>query len=278
SFGATLPGGIAVHFSGVSVTGTGCDSATTVAFSGGSVTLRSFLKATGVDGSISSSGITITAGTITGPAAWNAPTFSIKGGGIFLAFPGGSASASASDVEAEGSVSGNHFAFVPLPAGWTGSTTLTFGVANGVKCLSVESDATGPAHDASPDSQAPTMAITGAIASDGTIALDSPSGSLGFGVKLAYDDPKNWSLTADGLGDSEWRPLPGLTLTPKDVHGAITAKDDAYHFSLEVAPAAAWTPTGQLSVADLKLSLSNTCADTGAPCPEKASVFLQLSG
>jgi hypothetical protein len=73
-------------------------------------------------------------------------------------------------------------------------------------------------------------------------------------------------------------PVSGLTLSSKDVHGAISAKDDKYDFSLEISPSAAWTPASSVSVSNLKLSLSTTCDATGAPCPANASVFLQLSG
>ncbi|HWB22493.1 MAG TPA: hypothetical protein VG652_06355 [Gaiellaceae bacterium] len=353
SFSATLPGGIELNLGGVSVTGKGCAANTTVSFSGSSVTLSSFLKATGVDGEISKDGITITSGTIEGPAAWKSPTLSISGdSSLFLAFPG--SSSSASDVEAEGSVSGSGLAFIPLPSGWTGTTTLTFGVKSGVKSLSLESDAIGPKSDTSPGSEDPTISLQGSVSSDGTFSLHADlerivqiqghpialsgtiaratpdgaltveakgsitapfeivpglqvktlsvsiaptadslgltgegtvevtgaagAGGLGVGVKLAYDNPRNWSLAADGIGSAVWEPVSGLKLSPSDVHGSISAKDDKYDFSLSITPAAAWTPTSSVSVANMKLSLSTTCDATGAPCPPNSSVFLQVSG
>ncbi|MBV8598339.1 MAG: hypothetical protein JO017_05895 [Actinobacteria bacterium] len=351
SFSKTFPGGIELSAEHVSVSGTGCNADTSVSFSGSSVTFSSFLKATGVDGSIDKNGITLTAGTITGPASWNSPTFSITGdSSIFLAYPGGTSSAD--NVEAEGSVSGSGLAFIPLPSGWDATTTLTFSVKDGVNTLSIDANATGPANDTSPDSPKPTLEISGSISTDdtfslavsaqrvvqlqghgvelsgsvkretadgpiaveatgsltgpfeivpglvvktltvkiapttdslglsgtGTLELAGPSAGLGLGVKLTYDNPKNWSLTADGLGDSTWSPLPGLTLKPSEVHGFVAAKDDTYEFSLDVAPAAPWTPNSSVTVSNVKLKLSNTCPDTGAPCPANTSIFLDASG
>ena len=82
---------------------------------------------------------------------------------------------------------------------------------------------------------APTKDSLG-LTGTGTIQVTGAAGGLGVGVKLTYDNPKNWSLTADGQGSAPWQPVSGLTLMPSDVHGSISAKDDKYDFSLEITP------------------------------------------
>ncbi len=55
-----------------------------------------------------------------------------------------------------------------------------------------------------------SLGLTG----EGTINVTGAAGGLGVGEKLAYDNPKNWSLTADGQGSATWEPVSGLKLTP----------------------------------------------------------------
>ncbi|HZQ81553.1 MAG TPA: hypothetical protein VFB25_06220 [Gaiellaceae bacterium] len=343
SFRGTV-GGVSVGFDSVTVSGSGCSSATTISFSGSSFSTSS-LKAEGVSGSISVSGLTISGGTLTGPEAWHSPSFTLGGGGLSIPFGGGSVSLTGT-IEADG------FAFVPLPSGWNGKTALTFSAGSSGTSVSVDTTATGPKSDESPDSPAPTAEIQGAIASDGTfslsvdvqqivqlagspvnlsgavkretpdgaitasfegsitkpitivqgldintltvkmeptadslgltgtgsIGLSTPNGTVGVDVKLAYDNPRNWSLTATGSGDATWNPLPGLTIAAKDFSGAIVAKDDTYDLTLKVAPSEDWKPSANATISNLDLSLTNRCPDTGAACPENAAVFFALSG
>jgi hypothetical protein len=338
-------GPVSLHFTGVKLSGTGCAADTTFSFADSSLAFGSYLRATGLAGSVSKDGISLTAGTFEGPQAWHAPAFTVGGKGLSLPFGSGSS------VEIDGSVTGEGLAFVPLPSGWSGTTTLAFEVAGGSTSVSLSAEGKGPAREASPDSAPPSLALDGAIANDGsfslsaslerlvelqghsldvtghvsrgaegpvevklsgtlnggfdivpglhveslsvtmaptheslglsgegTILLKTASSSFGVGVKLAYDDPRNWSLTADGAGTVSWTPLPGLTIAPSDVHGAITAKHDKYEFSLRLTPAGTWSPTTAVDISKLELALSNTCEDTGAPCPKDAAVFLHVKG
>lgn len=345
SISATF-GPVSLALRGVKLSGTGCAQDTTLSFSNSSVKLDSYLEATGLTGEVSATGIKLTAGTIEAPAAWRAPRFTIGSKGLRLPFGTGT------DVEIDGSVSGDGLAFVPLPSGWNATTTVTFTASADATVVSVSADATGPPRDTSPDSPRPTVAINGTVKSDGTFSLDvalmrivqlqghsinatghvarasadgpltiavagtldSPfdivagvrvaslsvavaptenslgltgegevvvnagSSSIGIAVRLKYADPRNWSLTVTGSGTATWEPLPGLTLTPADISGAITAKDDKYVFSVNVVKSGTWSPTRTVDVANLKLSLSNECTDTGAPCPTDAGVYLRLSG
>jgi hypothetical protein len=344
SFSASIAGGVSFDLNNVNVTGTACSADTTVSFSGSGFKVHSYLEASGVAGTISKDGISFSAGTLTGPAAWGAPTFTI-GSGISIPFGGGSVSLS-------GTVTAGGFAFVPLPSGWHGTTSVTFGSGSAGTSVSVSTTATGPKVDASPNSAAPTATVQGSVSNDGTfslafdiqrivqlagsgvnvaghvtraapggpisaevegslvspvqivpglliktlkvkvaptetslgisaegtLALAVPSGSAEVNVKLAYDNPANWSLTAEGAGDAAWTPLPGLTVASKDFSGAIVAKDDKYELTLKVALSNAWKPTSNITVSNLVLNLSNVCPNTGAPCPPQASVFLDLKG
>ncbi|HEX4677894.1 MAG TPA: hypothetical protein VH210_01640, partial [Gaiellaceae bacterium] len=344
SFSATIAGGVSLELKGISVSGTDCSADTTVSFSGASFKVHGYLSATGVSGSISKDGVSFSSGTLTGPDAWGAPSFTI-GSGISIPFGGGSVSLS-------GTVTAGGFAFVPLPSGWHGSTSVTFGSGSNGTGVSVSTTATGPKIDASPNSDPPTATVQGSVANDGTfslafdiqrivqlagtgvnvsgrvtrsapggaisaevegsitspiqivpglsiktlkvkvaptdqtlgitaegtIGLAVPSGSADVNVKLAYDNPANWSLTAEGAGDAAWTPLPGLTIASKDFSGAIVAKDDKYELSLKVALSNDWKPTSSMTVSNLVLNLSNVCPNTGAPCPPQASVFLDLKG
>ena len=306
--------------------------------------MHGYLSATGVSGSVNKDGVSFSSGTLTGPDAWGAPTFTI-GSGISIPFGGGS-------VTLSGTVTAGGFAFVPLPSGWSGTTSLTFGSGSSGTSVSVSTTATGPKSDASPNSSPPTATVQGAVSNDGTfslafdiqrivqlagtgvnvsgqvkreaaggpiswsvegsitspitivpgltiktlnvkvaptdqslgitaagtIGLAVPSGSADVNVKLAYDNPANWSLTAEGAGDAVWTPLPGLTIASKDFSGSIVAKDDKYELTLKVALSNPWKPTPSITVSNLALTLSNVCPNTGAPCPPQAAVFLDLKG
>jgi hypothetical protein len=332
--------GASFGFEHLDVSGTGCSSSTTVSFSGTSFSIAG-LKGSGLAGKISASGISITAGSLSAPDSWHAPSFTFDNGGLSVPFSGDSASLS-------GTLTGAGFAFVPLPSGWNGTTTLSFSGSG----VSVSTSATGPKSDASPDSPAPTATISGAVSTNGTFSLDvsvidivqlagtgvnltgsvkresadgpisasfegsitspitivpglqiktltvkmaptdtglglsgvgeiamsTPSGSAGVKVALTYENPKNWSLEAEGTGDADWTPLPGLTIKPSDFTGSIIAKDDKYDLTLKAALSTDWKPSSSVTISGLELTLSNQCPDTGAPCPTDASVFFDAKG
>ena len=342
SFSATLPGGVTLHLDNVSVSGSTCDSSTTVSFSGSGFTLDSYLTASGVSGTISADSISLGSGTIAAPAAWNTAAFSISS--LTIAY--------GSDVSVEGKVTADSFGLVPLPAGWSGTTSLEFSSNGSGTSVTLAAGVTGPKSDASPDSPAPAASVNGTVASNGTFdlsfqvqgivqlagssvsvsghvvrsepggdittelsgSLDQPiqivpglfiqtltvhakptSDSLGLeangtirmaagsdtvdvNVKLAYDNPKNWSLTAEGSGDATWTPVPGLTIAASDFSGSIVAKDDAYQLTLHVALSNDWKPNDRVTVSGLELTLSNTCIEGGGPCPKDASLFLEAKG
>lgn len=116
------------------------------------------------------------------------------------------------------------------------------------------------------------------LEANGSLRMSVGSNALDVGVKLTYDNPKNWSLTAAGEGDSTWTPVTGLTLAAKDFSGSIVAKNDAYELTLHAALSNDWKPTSSVTVSHLELNLSNVCREDGGPCPSAASLFLDLKG
>lgn len=357
-FTTNVAGGITITFANPKLSGSGCASDSTLEFSDSSLKIGSVFSATGVAGTVGASGIHFTAGTLSGPAAWNSPSFSLSGSGGGT----GTANAGATSLVVEytpsdglavsGSVTASGLAFLPLPSGWTSSTTLTFAASTSGTSIDLVADATGPSADTSPNSSPPKISINGTVALDGTFSLSasltnfvqlqgsainltgkiarttasgsidktmtgtlaSPirivkglsissltitatptvdslglsgagvvaivAGSTSFdiNVSFAYSNLKNWSLTATGSGQQTWTPIPGLTVRGSDVRGSISASNDAYQFSLTFSSQSQWTPKSGVTVSNLVLSVSDTCPDSGAPCPTDASLFLRAAG
>ncbi len=341
--------GIELSLANISLSGSGCASDTKVSFSNSSFRIGSLIEASGVAGTIGVDGVQFSAGTISGPSDWHAPTFSLapdpSTSGIVFGY-------NATDgLSVSGSVVASGFAFIPLPAQWTSSTKLDFVASASSFNISLSADATGPARDASPNSPRPTATLSGTVSSDGTfsvaasatdfvqlqgsainlsgsiarttvgapiavsikgslasplkivdglsldslsvtinptatslglsgsglVSLTSGSTNFGFAVDLSYSDPKNWSLKATGTGSSTWTPITGLTISPSDASGSISAVNGVYEFSLVLNPQASWTPKAGITLSNMLLSLSNVCPDSGAPCPTSASLFLKVS-
>ena len=105
-------------------------------FSASSITIGS-LEIANAAGTYTPAGVSITSGTLTLPASWNAPTLSIGSTPLSLAFPSGS-----STPELSGSVTTASFAFLPLPSGWAGTTTITFSAGDGSTTAAVKATAT----------------------------------------------------------------------------------------------------------------------------------------
>jgi hypothetical protein len=354
SFSFSLPGGVSVDLRNVKANTKSCEASSSISFSDSTVSLGSFLTTSALAGEVTKEGVRITSGRIALPPSWRAPTLSVKSsakgkGGILIAFPGGSASAS---VAVTGEASGDGFAFLPLPSGWSATTNVSFSLGTGDNSFGFHAAAKGPSSDTSQGSPLPEASISGKVSASGAFSLavsasrviqlqghaidlsgsvsgsggDSPvsvsvSGSLtspleiapgltvsslaiswspggqdaglsgrgqidlstggsqvGIGFNLAYSDPKNWSLNLNGTGSASWQPLPSLTVSPADFHGAIEAKGDRYVFAIEVAPSSSWTPASGVSVSALKMGLTNVCDPAKTGCPDGASLYLSLQG
>lgn len=168
---STTISGVELKLANISISGSGCSTDTKVSFSDSSLKLGSILSATGVAGTIGSDGLHFSSGTISGPSDWHAPTFSMtpdpSASGIVLSY-------NANDgLSMSGVVSGNGFAFLPLPSQWSGTTTLTFAASGSGFTAAVSANATGPASDTSPNTPRPKVTLTGSVASDGTFSLNA---------------------------------------------------------------------------------------------------------
>ncbi len=154
-----------------------CTDKSKVSFSNAGFSLAGYLTVSGASGSVSAAGLTIRSATFTGPEAWGSPAFSIGASdpvGLFIPFSRASVAIGAF----EGKIESGSMPFLKLPAGWTPSATLTFSVdAEGGKAVSLEATATGPEKNG----KKPTARIAGAVATNGTFALDA---SLANGFEL----------------------------------------------------------------------------------------------
>lgn len=98
------------------------------------------VQVTGASGSVGVAGIAITGGSVTTPGAWRLPALSMGAGdSLALAFVG----TSGSSVALGGSVAAPGFAFLPLPGGWSGVTTLMFAASESGSSGAVSSTARG---------------------------------------------------------------------------------------------------------------------------------------
>ncbi len=105
---------------------TGRQSVSAVSFSGSTFTIGS-LSIIHASGTIVPTGMEITSGSLVTPAAWRLPAIAIGSTPLSLLFAGGASQA----PQLSGAVSVNSFGMLPLPAGWSGSTALTFAPAAG---------------------------------------------------------------------------------------------------------------------------------------------------
>lgn len=177
---SSFPGGITIRFGRVSAPPAATRSACAIgrgrsgqdtrqgvtggSFSRSSITIGE-LEIANAAGTYSPAGIEITSGTLTLPASWNAPSFSIGSTPLSLAFPSGSQT-----PELSGSVTTPTFAFLPLPQGWSGTTTLTFALADGTDSATVTASAV--------DGGGGNVSITGSATSSGTYDLSVTADDL----------------------------------------------------------------------------------------------------
>lgn len=198
----TLAGG-SIRTGQVTRTGQNCRSGqAALSFSQAVVTLGAH-RFTGVNGSLTASGLTITGGTYDPPAGWGKATFPFR-------TPGSSAvTAPWSGVRLgplAGSVTMSEFLFLALPAGWNGTTVLSF-TPGQASPLQLTAQASGsPVGSAQLTAEVNTNGtfsaqvvaadvaqFTGAdgsqatLSGGGTIAQRTPSSPLAYSVTASMD-------------------------------------------------------------------------------------------
>lgn len=138
---------------------------TSGSFSNSSFTVGSLTIAQ-ASGSYSPAGVEITAGTLQLPADWNMAPISVGTTPLSLVFPGNGAA-----TQLSGSVTTPTFAFVDLPDGWSGSTTLTFAPGD-------NGTTTGTAALSALDGNGGTATLTGSFTTGGTFTLSATADNL----------------------------------------------------------------------------------------------------
>ena len=199
-----------------------CLASSKVSFSGAGFSLGSFLTVSDASGSVSGYGLTIRTARFTGPADWGAPQFAIAATdavGLFIPFTGAGASVGAF----EGEIIAAAMPFLKLPAGYTSSAALRFSVdAAGVKAMSLDANATGtPANG-----KTPTARVFGAIATNGTFALEgSMTNAVNlFGTVVDFAGKVTKTETSKKVLVNLSGSLTGpITLTPGFVLNALSA-------------------------------------------------------
>ena len=216
SLTADLGGLIAVSISGLTVTGS-CASGATVSFTGASFNLYGIYSASVGAGTISSSGFTINAGSLSTPSNWPGGAMTLPSTGpISLPF---SASTLASSVSFQGSFSLGGLFGLPLPSGWTAQTTISFSYSNSVVGIGISSTAgpsgSGLTISGSADttgnfsvSVAGNMSLAGVTISGVSASWASGSpfvfagtitiGGSSLAVSGSYTNTSTWTFSANG--------------------------------------------------------------------------------
>ena len=287
SLTADLGGLIAVSISGLTVTGS-CASGATVSFTGASFNLYGIYSASVGAGSISSSGFTINAGSITTPSNWPGGAMTLPSTTpISLPF---SASTLASSVSFQGSFSLGGLFGLPLPSGWTAQTTISFSYSNSVVGIGISSTAgpsgSGLTISGSADttgnfsvSVAGNMSLAGVTISgvSASWASGSPfvfAGTITIGgstlaVSGSYTNTSTWTFSANGSTS-----IFGTTVTAS---GSIVSTSGIVSGSYTMSLNNLTVATG-MTINGLTMSWSPSGGMTGSGALVLGGTTLNLSG
>ena len=234
----------------------------------------------GASGTLSTTGITLTTGTITLPASWRIGPLSVgKGKAIIYTFAAGNVpSGLVGQI-----VDATHFPLLTLPTGWAGTTTITFAKNS----WSIEATATGGKEG--------KVVVEGTVKEDGTYTASvtgthvlnvggSPMDLAGTITKTAPDQDATTTVTgsivnpvqlADGVSlegvTAKWMPdvKKGPTLT-----GSATVKiDSGASDPLQIAANLRYTGSE-----DWTLDLAGKGGPTWSPLPGLALSAANLTG
>jgi len=208
----SFPGAISIRFGRVSAPPISTRSAcrggsdtnavsTRQAIAGGSFSRSTIaigaLQISNAAGTYSAAGVEITAGTLTLPSSWNAPSFSIRSTPLSLVFPTGSGT-----PELSGSVTMPSFAFLPLPSGWAGTTTLSFAGGDATTSATVTASAV--------DGGTGSVTVTGTAATGGTYTVEVVADDL----VVIHETPLDLSGSVSNKTGSVVSTVSGSIATP----------------------------------------------------------------
>ena len=231
---ANLGDGIAVALSGVTISGSSCDSATTISFTGGSMNAFGYYTLSTGAGTITASGVSLNSVTMSTPEWWGpGSALSLHSSQVTLPFTGSEGSSS---VLLQGSFSTNSLFGLPLPSGWSASTTVNFSSAAGIQSIAVAS-AGGP--------NGTGLSIDGSVSTDGSFAVNVV-GTLSLDGVSVSDLNVSWASGHAFVGT-----------------GTISMGGSTVTIGLRYTDAADWTfsPSGSISVFGQSVAGSGSVSD-----------------
>ncbi len=117
------------------------------------------------------------------------------------------------------------------------------------------------------------------ISGSGSIVVGIGSNSTQIDVNFSYDSLKDWSFSASSSSTTQFEPLPGLIIQPKNITGSISSVNGTLAYSLSAKSTGTWSPVSGVGISDISINLSNTCTESsGYKCPSNTSLFIDLSG
>ena len=203
--------------------------ASSYSFSGSKFTVGSVTIGNS-SGTLSLAGVTLTSGSVTLPSGWNIGPISISGSSpLIITFAEGSTPASLVGQL----IAANSFALLPLPSGWAGNTTLTFGTTSSTLDATATGDGDG------------SVSATGTIGTDGT-----------YNVAVTADNvlhigsaPINLSGSVTNQGGSVQSTITGTLTSPTELASGVSVQSLTATWTPQAANGPVFVGSGSINVA-----------------------------
>jgi titin len=281
-----LGGNISASLTGVTVSGS-CSGTATVSFTGGSLNLYGVYSVSIGSGTITSTGITISSASLTTPSGWSGGAITLGSTApVTLPFSG----TSSSSVSLQGTFSASGLFGLPLPSGWSATTSFSFSYTNSVVGIAVSSTG-GPSGSGLTISGSANTSGDYSVSVSGNLSLGSAtitgvsaswasgspftfSGTVAIGgttlsVSGSYTNTTTWTFSANG----------SITLfgTSVAASGSIVSTSGTVSGSFTMTMGTVTVSTG-MSVNSLTMSWSPSAGLSGAGSLSIGGTTLSLSG
>ena len=294
SLSENLGGLISASLNGISLNGSCSSGSVTVSFTGGSLNLYGVYGVTIGSGTISSTGITINSASLSTPSGWPGGALNLASTApVTLPFSGAVDSVSSS-VSLQGTFSSSGLFGLPLPSGWTATTSFTFSYTNSVVGIAVSSTAGPSGSGLTISGSANTngdfsVSVTGNLSLSGATisgisaswASGSPfafAGTVAIGgttlsVSGSYTNTSSWTFSANGsltIFGTSVAASGSITSTNGTVSGSFTmtmgtvsvvSGMSVNSLAMSWSPSAGLTGTGSLTIAGTPVDLSGSYTD-----------------